>query len=148
MGKKIKVVFDTNVWISIFMEKKLRDEFSRIKQDLTVYVSEDIGLEISKVLQYPQVAEVLRKIGIREKDVLRILAGNSRNVEHKLKLHVVNEDAEDNKILECALAAKAHIIVSGDKHLLKLGKFKKTRILMPREFFDYVSGFKKSLDEK
>ena len=55
MGKKVKVVFDTNVWISIFMEKRLRDEFSRVKQDITVYVSEDIGLEISKVLQYPQV---------------------------------------------------------------------------------------------
>ena len=72
MGKKVKVVFDTNVWISIFMEKRLRDEFSRVKEDLTVYISEDIGLEISKVLQYSQVAEILRKIGIHEKDVLRI----------------------------------------------------------------------------
>jgi putative PIN family toxin of toxin-antitoxin system len=118
------------------MEKSLRDEFSRIKQDLTVYVSEDIGLEISKVLQYPQVAKILMKIGIHEKDVLRILAVNSMKVEPEVKLHVVNEDAEDNKILECALAAKADLIVSGDKHLLKLGKFKRTRIVTPREFFD------------
>ncbi len=80
MGKKVKVVFDTNVWISIFMEKRLRDEFSRTKQDLTVYVSEDIGLEISKVLQYPQVAEILKKIDMRERDVLRILADNSVKV--------------------------------------------------------------------
>lgn len=139
MGKKVKVVFDTNVWISIFLEKALRDEFSRVKQDLTVYVSEDIGLEISKVLQYPQVAVVLRKIGIREKDVLRILRANSKKVEPKLKLHVINEDTEDNKILECALAARANIIVSGDKHLLSLGKFRKTRIVTPREFFDSLS---------
>lgn len=139
MGKKVKVVFGTNVWISIFMEKALRDEFSRVKQDLTVYVSEDIGLEISKVLQYPQVAVVLRKIGIREKDVLRILRANSKKVEPKLKLHVINEDTEDNKILECALAARANIIVSGDKHLLSLGKFRKTRIVTPREFFDSLS---------
>ena len=73
-----------------------------------------------------------------KRDVLRVLAGNSKMVEPKLKLHVVNEDAEDNKILECALAARADIIVSGDKHLLKLGKFKKTRILSPREFFDNI----------
>jgi putative PIN family toxin of toxin-antitoxin system len=139
VGKKGKVVFDTNVWISIFMEKSLRDEFLRIKQDLTVYVSEDIGLEISKVLQYPQVAKILRKIGIHEKDVLRILAANSIKVEPKVKLHVVDEDADDNKILECALAARADIIVSGDRHLLRLGKFKKTRILAPREFFDSLT---------
>ena len=136
MGKKVKVVFDTNVWISIFMEKRLRDEFSQRNQDLTVYVSEEIGFEISKVLQYPQVTEVLRRIGIREKDVLRILDLNSKKVEPKLKLHVINNDAEDNKILECALAAGADFIVSGDKHLLNLGKFKKTKILTPKQFFD------------
>ena len=43
---------------------------------------------------------------------------------------------EDNKILECALAAGADIIVSGDKHLLELVKFRKARILTPKEFFD------------
>ena len=136
MGKKVKVVFDTNVWISIFMEKRIKDEFSRVKQNLTVYVSEDIGLEVLKVLQYPQVSKILRKTGIQEKDVLRILAANSRRVEPKVELHIVNGDEEDNKILECALAARADIIVSGDKHLLNLGKFKKTRILAAREFFD------------
>jgi putative PIN family toxin of toxin-antitoxin system len=139
VGKKVKVVFDTNVWISIFMDKRLRDKFSQSKHAATVYISEDIGLEISKVLQYPQVAEILSKIGIREKDVLLILANNSKKVETKLKLQIINDDPEDNKILECALAAKADIIVSGDKHLVNLGKFKKTRILTPREFFDSLT---------
>ncbi len=139
MGKKVKVVFDTNVWISIFMEKMLRDEFSRVKTDLTVYISKDIGLEISKVLQYPQVAKILKKIGMSENDVLRILANNSNKIETKLKLHVINEDTEDNKILECALAAGADFIVSGDRHLLAIGKFRKTRILTPREFFDSLT---------
>jgi hypothetical protein len=53
-----------------------------------------------------------------------------------VKLSVINEDDEDNKILECALASGADIIVSGDRHLLKLGKFRKTTIVTPREFFD------------
>ncbi len=139
MGKKVKVVFDTNVWISIFMEKKLRDEFFRVKQDLTVYVCEDIALDITKVLQYPQVTKVLIKIGTHEKDVLRIVKANSKKVEPKLKLDIINEDAEDNKILECSLEAGADIIVSGDKHLLNLGKFRKTKILTPREFFGSFS---------
>lgn len=139
MGKKVKVVFDTNVWISIFMEKRLKDEFSRTKQNFAVYVSEDIGLEVSKVLQYPQVSEILRKTGIREKEVLRIFAVNSMRVEPKVKLHIINEDEEDNKILECAIEARADIIVSGDKHLLNLDKFKKTRILTPKKFFDNLT---------
>jgi predicted nucleic acid-binding protein len=60
-------------------------------------------------------------------------------VEPKVKVQIINEDAEDNKILECAQASNADIIVSGDKHLLKLGKFRKTRIQTLREFFDNIN---------
>ena len=136
MGKKVKVVFDTNVWVSIFMEDILYDEFLQVKQDLTIYVSKDITLELSRVLLYPKIARVLEKNGIREKDVLRVITVGSKFVEPKIKLQMLKEDTEDNKVLECALAARADFIVSGDKHLLELGKFKKTRILTPREFFD------------
>ena len=139
MGKKVKVVFDTNVWISIFMNKRLKNEFSHVKDALTVYISKDIGLEVSKVLQFPRIAEILRKKGVRERDVMRIIAVSSRLVEPKVELQIVDEDVADNKILECALAARADFIVSGDGHLLRLGKFRKTRILSPREFFDYIA---------
>ncbi len=138
MGKKVKIVFDTNVWLSIFMKKILADEFSQAKKELTIYVSKDIFMEISKVLLYPRIAEILRKADVNEKEILRAIETNSTVVKPKLKLHIVEEDTEDNKILECALTSGADIIVSGDKHLLKLGKFRKTKILTPREFFDSI----------
>jgi putative PIN family toxin of toxin-antitoxin system len=121
------------------MKKILSDEFSQAKQDLTVYVSKDIILEMSKVLLYPKIAEVLSKAGVNEREILRAIEANSIIVKPKMKLQIIDEDAEDNKILECALASGADIIVSGDKHLLKLGRFRKTRILTPREFFDSVN---------
>ena len=136
MGKKVKVVFDTKVWVSIFMEDVLYDEFSKAKQELTVYVSQDIILELSKVLLYPKISKVLEKNGIRQKDVIRVIVADCKMVESKMKLNIVDEDEEDNKILECALAARADFIVSGDRHLLGLDKFKRTSILTPREFFD------------
>ncbi|MGA3059756.1 MAG: putative toxin-antitoxin system toxin component, PIN family [Candidatus Bathyarchaeia archaeon] len=137
MGKKIKVVFDTNVWISIFMKKVLSEEFAQINEKIDVYISKDIILEISKVLMYPKIAEILRESRIHEKEILRAISANSKVVKPKLKFHVIEEDFEDNKILECALAAGADIIVTGDSHLLTLGKFKKTKILTPRQFLDY-----------
>ena len=139
MGKKVKVVFDTNVWISIFMKKILADEFSKIKQDITIYVSRDILLETSKVLLYPKIAEILRKADVSKKEVLRAIEINSTIIKPKLKLNVIEDDAEDNRILECAVAAGADIIVSGDRHLLQLGKFRKTKILTPREFFERIT---------
>jgi len=121
------------------MKKVLSDEFSQAKQEITVYVSKDILIEISKVLLYPKIAEILRKASDNEKEILRAIETNTIIVKPKLKLHIIEEDAEDNKILECALASGADIIVSGDKHLLKLGKYRKTRIQTPREFFDSIS---------
>ena len=139
MGTKVKVVLDTNVWVSIFLKKILADEFSQVNQNLTVYVSEDIILEISKVLLYPKIAKILRNANINEKEILEVIKENSILVKPKVKLNIVEEDVEDNKILECAEAAGAVFIVSGDKHLLRLGTFRKTRVLSPREFFDYIA---------
>lgn len=135
MGKKTKVVFDTNVWISIALKKTLNDDFSRTKQNLTIYTSKDIILEISKVLLYPKIADILKNNHIPEKQILRAITNNSKTVAPRIKLHIISQDPEDNRILECAQAAGADIIVTGDKHLLQLGKFRKTRILTPREFF-------------
>jgi putative PIN family toxin of toxin-antitoxin system len=139
VGKKVKVVFDTNVWVSIFMEDVLYGEFSLVKPELTIYISKEIIFELSKVLLYPRIAKILENAGIREKDVLRVISDDSKMVEPKIKLHIIDKDEEDNKILECALAARADFIVSGDKHLLELGKFRKTKILTPREFFDNLT---------
>ncbi len=135
MGKKVKVVLDTNVWVSIFMKKVLSDEFSQAKQDLTIYISPDILLEISKVLLYPKIATVLQKADVKQKEILRAIEVNSTIVKPKLKLHIIDEDAEDDKIIECAVASGADYIITGDNHLLKLGCYKKTSILTPREFF-------------
>jgi uncharacterized protein len=139
VGKKVKVVFDTNVWISIFMEKSITEEFLKAKKDIILFASQDILLEVLKVTLYPKVAVVLNKTKWRKNNILRAIEINSTIIQPKVKLMEIEKDYEDNKILECALAAKADIIVSGDKHLTELGKYKKTRILTPREFFDYIT---------
>jgi predicted nucleic acid-binding protein len=47
---------------------------------------------------------------------------------------VKDDDPDDNKIIECALAAGADAIVTGDKHLLRLGQYGGIRIVRVREF--------------
>ena len=44
-------------------------------------------------------------------------------------LTVVLEDPEDNRILECAVEAKANYIISGDSHLLKLSRYRNIDVL-------------------
>jgi len=51
-------------------------------------------------------------------------------------LCVVENDPDDDRILEAALAAKADYIVSGDKHLLSLKEWNGIRIRTPSEFLN------------
>jgi len=63
----------------------------------------------------------------------------------KEKLNVVATDPDDNKILECAVAGKAHLIVSADQDLVKLKKFRKIGIVHPKTLaWTFPEYFKKS----
>lgn len=46
------------------------------------------------------------------------------------------EHTEDNKFISCAIASKCKIIVSGDKHLLKIAGYKGIQVIKPREFVE------------
>lgn len=51
------------------------------------------------------------------------------------RLQVVTDDPQDNKILESAVASKADYLITSDKHLLRLEKFRGTKIVRPNEFW-------------
>jgi len=136
VGKKVKVVFDTNVWISIFLKRTLSGEYTRVKNRCIIYASPDILLEISKVLLYPKTADILKEAKISSKEVLRAIKKDIIIIDPETKWDIIEDEPEDNKIIECTIAAEADFIVTGDNHLLQLSKFKKRIILKPREFLD------------
>ena len=55
-------------------------------------------------------------------------------VKPKRRLRVVQRDPSDDKFIECAVAGKARVIISGDKDLLSLGRYRQIRILSPAKF--------------
>ena len=81
MGKKTRVVLDTNIWISIFFSKVLAKEFEELLTDdkIEIFTSSEILKEISRVLEYPKIKKILESLGIDSKDV----------VEEILKVSVV-----------------------------------------------------------
>jgi predicted nucleic acid-binding protein len=47
---------------------------------------------------------------------------------------VITQDADDDQVLACAVEAHAHLIASGDQHLLSLGgNYQGVRIVTPAE---------------
>ena len=53
-------------------------------------------------------------------------------------IDVIREDPADNRILECAVAAKSDFIVTGDQHLLRLGRYGSIRIIKPADFLELM----------
>ena len=46
------------------------------------------------------------------------------------------EDPDDDKFFACAIACGGKVIVSGDKHLLKVSGYKDIEVYKPRDFVD------------
>jgi len=137
VGKKAKVVLDTNIWISIFFNKIIGREFDDLfrSEKIEVFVSEEILQEISRVLEYQKIKKILKKSGISSRDVLEEILRVSKVVNPRKKLEVL-EDPEDNKFLECALESETEYVVSGDKHMLRLKKFGDIKIISARELME------------
>ena len=67
----------------------------------------------------------------------------SRNVEFidpHFKFHLIEADNDDNKFVDCAIAANATFIVSEDKHfdVLEQIPFPKVLVLRLREFLEMI----------
>jgi putative PIN family toxin of toxin-antitoxin system len=62
-------------------------------------------------------------------------------VKVNTKVKVIEEHPADNKFLDCALAAKADYVVSGDKHVLKVHSYTQTKMLSVSDFLEFLRQF-------
>ena len=129
----IQVVADTNVFISALMFGGLPGRF------LDLALGRRFTLATSKAL-LDELNEKLRgKFAVSEGDALAIrakLEGNASVVDPDFELNAVPDDPDDNRVLECAVAGKADFIVSGDRHLLRLGNYEEIAIVTVRQFLE------------
>jgi uncharacterized protein len=100
---------------------------------LSIFISEEIVAEISQVLAYPKIEKVY-KAKMRRQELMEQVLKNASFVQAITKVKIIKEHPSDNKFLECALAAKANYVVSGDKHLLKVVCYKGIQVLSVSAF--------------
>ncbi|MCP2604204.1 putative toxin-antitoxin system toxin component, PIN family [Candidatus Aminicenantes bacterium AC-708-M15] len=128
-----KIVLDTNVYISgILFKGKPREILNLARMGkVEILISEKIINEIERVLRL--------KFKRTTFEIFLILTG-IRNittfVSPILKISEIKNDEPDNRVLECAIEGKANYIISGDKHLLSLKKYKEIEILNAGEFLN------------
>ena|SRR5215211_561700 len=134
----LKVVMDTNVFISgvFFSGPPYRI--------LSVWQSGEFELAVSQEIlaEYQRVGEILAEEypRIDLKPILKFVVEHARMYKPAKLKEPVCEDPDDDKFIACALSSECGVIISGDKHLLKVSGYREIEVLKPREFMDrYLS---------
>lgn len=128
----MKLVLDTNVLVSAFIwensvARKVLYKLTILKAEM--YSSEEIILEFQRVLK--------RDFGLTDEDVIysmKEIFASMKIIAPAIKLDIIKEDPDDNKIVECAVASQSDFILSYNLHLLKLKEYAGIRVIRPDRF--------------
>lgn len=137
----VTVVFDTNVVISAagWDGKPARCIEDYGYSSLTnVVVSYAILREIYETVGYDQLPFSYR-------DQTRIPAtfvveSDADIVRPDVDLTVVDEDPDDDKFFECAVAGEADYLVSGNEHVREVDDFRGIQVVSPARFLEAMQG--------
>ncbi len=131
----MRVVFDTNIFISAFAISGGHAEeayLHAVRGGFELFTSVPILTETANTLR--------TKFEWSDEKVQRVLRSISKTatvLKTRPHLHIL-KDEPDNRILECALLATADIIVTGDRHLLSLRRHRGISIVKLAEFLELL----------
>ena len=130
--KRLRIVTDTNVIVSAIFFGGI----PRAIVNMAVAGTHDFFLSI-------ELLDEIKDVIIRPKfdfdsektlSLIEELHSICVVVNPKTTVNIVKDDPEDNKVLECALEARADFIITGDSHLLTLSSFRGIKIVSPKQF--------------
>jgi len=130
----VRIVLDTNVLISgIFFTGPPHRILETWKQGgLALLLSTPILDEYRRVGH--ELAKQYR--GIDLAPLFNVLTTEAEFVREITLTQQVCQDPDDDKFLACAIAGNRHVIVSGDRELLKVSGYQDIQVLRPRIFVD------------
>ncbi len=125
----LRIVFDSNVYVSALLFKGIPGKVLNMamKNEIILIISDEITAETVRILK-----EKFKWPDHNIDKFTRRLSTISENIRPRIKLSIVKEKESDNRILECAVFGDAHLIVTGDRHLLRLKKYKNIPIVRPK----------------
>ena len=127
-----KVILDTNVFISGIVFG------GNSRKIINLWLEKKFILCISPELKAEILSKLKRKFLLPEEDLQTIQAAldtYSLKFVPKTKLNICR-DPQDNFLFELAEESKADFMISGDKKVLELMRYKNTKIISPKNFLD------------
>ncbi len=128
----IKVIIDTNFWISFLIGKQLaRLKYLLIETTLVPIFSPQLLNEINLVTKRPKLQKHFPQSQVQE--LLEFLNIIGLCIETKSKINICR-DAKDNYLLALAKDSQADFLITGDQDLLILQQFGITKIVTYQQF--------------
>ena len=129
----MRAVADTNVYVSALNFGGAPEEILQLGRAgaVQLFISPMMLKEIEGVL-HRKFRWSARHIG----EATAAIQEFAHLVHPKETVQVVTEDESDDRILECALEARAGVVITGDRHLQHLKTFRGISIVSPREFLE------------
>ena len=131
----VRVVVDTNVLVSALVTNgKSRRLLLEVLETHIVILSSQMLAELADVLARD-------KFKIASSQINRFLSTMitaSKIVKDLTRFKVVAEDPDDDVVLNVAYVGKADYVVTGDKHLLALKRFKKSGIVTVNQMLEIL----------
>lgn len=133
----MRVVLDTNVLVSAILLKGRLSTFQELWKGgtLSPLLSKETFQEFKTVLGYPKFSLSADEIkAIIEDEILPYF----EVIVIKEKIEGVCRDPNDDMFLTVAVNAKARYVVTGDKDLLAIRKYKSIAIVSPQEYLAFL----------
>lgn len=133
-SKSLKIIVDTNLWISFVISNKykLLDNLLFSKKARLLF-SKELITEINLVITKPKLKKYFTSNGLQH-----MLSAFEPFID-LIEVHsviTICRDLKDNFLLALAKDGKADYLLTGDKDLLALKKFGKTKIMTITNFLD------------
>ncbi len=130
--KTIRLVIDTNIWISFLIGKTLAGLTKAIiENNVTILFSTELFDEVIEVLQRPKFRKYFSQEDIQE--LISLIHSRVEWIE--INNHFDDcRDPKDNFLLDLSVAGTADYLITGDEDLLVLNPYRDIEIVNYKEF--------------
>ena len=125
--KDMKVVIDTNIWISFLLGKLLSNLVTLIlNNNINIVTSKEQIAELLDVVNKPKLKKYISNYDLQKLYYFITKYSEFVELENTVK---VCRDPKDNYLIEIAQKGNADFLVTGDNDLLELNPYNQTKII-------------------
>jgi len=135
MGKTIRVIFDSNIWISFAIGKRLNElKMTFTHPKVKIFVCQKLLQEVTQTIQKPK---LIKYISSERREMLLEILKVCHCINIIDEQAFESRDSNDNFLLDLAATINANFLITGDNDLLILNKYQNTNIITFNSFMAF-----------